>query len=137
MGNPKITPFTKVVLFAVLWFVTYTICFLTLKELSPDKVTGVILSLLPVITFALFIYSIIKGVASMDEVQIRVQMEAVVIAFSLGLLMIMTLGLLDLVIILNKEDWGYRHLVPYFVLFYFIGLLISKGKYNIDYDKHD
>jgi len=72
----------------------------------------------------------------MDEVQVRIQMEAVVIAFSLVLLMIMTLGLLDLVITVKKEDWGYRHLVPYFALFYFIGVVISKRKY-IDNEKHD
>ena len=133
----KMTPFSKVVMFAALWFVTYTICFLIIKKLSPDTVTGIILSILPVITFALFIYSIIKGVASMDEVQIRVQMEAVVIAFSLALLMIMTLGLLDLVVTLNKEDWGYRHLFPYFFIFYFIGLIISNRKYDIGNEKHD
>jgi hypothetical protein len=120
MEKTKLTPFSKVVLFAVLWFVTYTTCLLTIKKLSPGTTPGIILSLLPVITFALFIYSIIKGVASMDEVQIRVQMEAAVIAFSLGMLMIMTLGLLDLVVTLKKEDWGYRHLVPYFVVFYVI-----------------
>ena len=137
MEKIKITPFSKVVFFAVLWFVTYTICLFTIKKLSPDTVPGIILSLLPVITFALFVYSIIKGVTSMDEVQIRVQMEAAVIAFSLGLLMIMTLGLLDLVVALNKEDWGYRHLVPYFAIFYFVGLIISKRKYNIDNEEHD
>ena len=91
---------------------------------------GIILSFIPVVTFGLFIYSIIKGVASMDEMQIRVQMEAVVIAFSLVLLTLMTLGLLDLVITLKKEDWGYRHLFPYFAIFYFIGLIISKRKYD-------
>lgn len=137
MEKTKISPFNKVVLFAVLWFVTYTVCFLTIKELSPEKPIGIILSILPVITFALFIYSIIKGVTSMDEVQIRVQMEAAVIAFSLGLLLIMTLGLLDLVITLNKADWSYRHLVPFFAIFYFIGLIISKRKYNIDNEKLD
>ncbi|MGI8582717.1 MAG: hypothetical protein ACR2KX_10985, partial [Chitinophagaceae bacterium] len=105
MDKITISPFSKVVLFAVLWFVTYTICFLTLKKLSPDKTTGIILSFLPVVTFALFIYSIIRGVTSMDEVEIRIQMEAVVIAFSLALLTIMTLGLLDLVVVVNKEDW--------------------------------
>ncbi|HVG42338.1 MAG TPA: hypothetical protein VM888_12065 [Chitinophagaceae bacterium] len=125
--NPS---FNKVVLFAVLWIVTYSICFLTIKNLSPDIATGVVLSFLPVATFALFIYAIIKGVGSMDEVEIRIQMEATVIAFSLGLLALMTLGLLDLVITLKKEDWGYRHLVPYFTLFYIIGLIISKRKYN-------
>lgn len=137
MKKTKLSPYNKVALFAALWVVTYTVCLLTIKKLLPDTATGIVLSVLPVITFALFIYSIIKGVASMDEVQIRVQMEAAVIAFSLALLMMMTLGLLDLVITLNKEDWGYRHLVPYFAVFYFIGLLISKRKYDLNDEKHD
>ena len=130
MKKTSISPFNRVVLFALLWFVTYTICLLSIKNLNPGTTLGIFLSLLPVTTFALFIYSIIKGVASMDEVQIRVQMEAVVIAFSLSLLMLMTLGLLDLVIVLKKEDWGYRHLVTWFTMFYFTGLYISKRKYN-------
>ncbi len=73
----------------------------------------------------------------MDEVQIKLQMEAVIIAFSSGLLLLFTLGLLDLIIDLNKNDWGYRHLVPIFILFYFFGLFISKRKYNFDNEKHD
>jgi hypothetical protein len=73
----------------------------------------------------------------MDEVHIKVQLEAVVIAFSLGLLLLMTLGLLDLIISLNKDDWSYRYLVPLFIAFYFFGLFISKRKYNFDDEKHD
>lgn len=49
----------------------------------------------------------------------------------------MTMGLLDLVVVLNKEDWSFRHLVPIFVVFYFIGLFISKRKYNFDNEKHN
>lgn len=134
--NKKNGSFNRVVLFASLWFITYTICFISIKKLDPEVPTGIILSIFPVVTFAFFIYSIIKGVGTMDEVQIRIQMEAAVIAFSLSLLMIMTLGLLDLVVVLNKEDWGYRHLVPYFFIFYFIGLIISKLKYSYN-EKHD
>ncbi len=130
MNTTKKTSGYKTLLFAVLWVVTYSISLLSLKKLSLDTTTGIILSFLPVVTFALFIYHTIKGVASMDEVQIRIQMEAAVIAFSLGLLMLMTLGLLDLPVPLNKEDWGYRHLIPYFALFYFVGLFISKRKYS-------
>lgn len=137
MEKTNKTTGNKVVLFAALWLVTYIICLLIIKKFSPGTTAGIILSLLPVITFALFIYNIIKGVASMDEVQVRVQMEAAVIAFSLSLLLIMTLGLLDLVVTLNKENWGYRHLVPYFAILYFVGLIISKRKYNIDDEKHD
>ena len=130
MDKSKKTSNNKAAIFAVIWLVTYSISLLTIKKLSPDTTTGVILSLLPVVTFALFIYNFIKGAASMDEVQIRIHMEAAVIAFSLGLLMLMTLGLLDLVVTLNKEDWGYRHLVPFFAIFYFMGLFISKRKYK-------
>jgi len=38
---------------------------------------------------------------------------------------------------LNKNDWSYRYLVPFFVAFYFFGLFISKRKYNFDDEKHD
>jgi heme/copper-type cytochrome/quinol oxidase subunit 3 len=130
MDKSNKNQFGRVVFFAALWFAVYTVCFLTIKKGSPDKTLGIILALLPIVTFALFIYSIIRGVASMDEVHIRIQTEAVVIAFSLGLLTLMTLGLLDLVIEIKKEDWGHRHLVPYFALFYFIGLIVSKRKYG-------
>lgn len=137
MEKTKKTPRNKVALFAVLWLITYSVCLLIIKKLSPATATGIVLAILPVITFALFIYHLIKGVASMDEVQVKVQMEAAVIGFSLGLLLLMTLGLLDLVVILNKEDWSYRHLVPFFVTFYLVGLVISKRKYNFDDEKHD
>jgi hypothetical protein len=130
MDTTKRKPGRKVIFFAILWLVTYSLSLLVIKKLSPGETTGVVLSLLPVVTFALFIFALIRGIASMDEVQIRIQMEAAVIAFSLGLLLLMTLGLLDLVITLNKEDWGYRHLVPFFAFFYVTGLFISKRKYN-------
>ena len=71
----------------------------------------------------------------MDEVQIKVQMEAVVIAFSLGLTLLMTLGLIEIFIELNKDDWSLRHIIPLFIAFYFLGLFISKRKYNIDNEK--
>jgi hypothetical protein len=130
MEKSKKTTCKRVLLFGVLWVITYSLSLLAIKKLSPGTTAGVLISFLPVLTFALFIYSMIKDAAAMDEVQIRVQLEATVIAFSLGLLMLMTLGLLDLVVTLNKEDWGYRHLVPYFTIFYCIGLFISKRKYN-------
>lgn len=71
----------------------------------------------------------------MDEVQIKIQMEAVVLAFALGLLLVMTLGLIDLFIVLNPEDWSYRFLVPIFIAFYFLGLFIAKRKYNFEDEK--
>ena len=54
----------------------------------------------------------------MDEVQIKIQMEAFVFAFAMGLLILMTLGLMDLYIVLNQEDWSFRFLVPIFIILY-------------------
>ena len=127
----------RVFVYAVFWGVSYMGSLLALKSLTPEKEVGIVLSVIPVLAFSVFIYKFYRSIFFMDEVQIKIQMEAVVIAFTLGLLMLMTLGLLDLVITLNKEDWGYRHLVPYFVIFYFIGLFISKRKYNFDHEKLD
>ena len=121
---------SKILFYGILWAVVYIACLLIVKEFEPSKTVGFILSFMPTITFVLFIYHFIKGVGSMDEVERRIQLEAAVWGFTLGLLLIMTLGLLDLVVTLNKEDWGYRHLVPYFFVFYFFGIFISKRKYN-------
>lgn len=127
----------RVLVYAVVWCLSYLGSLFVLKSFELPKEVGIALTIITVLAFATFIYKYYRSVYFMDEVQIKVQMEAIVIAFSLGLLLIMTLGLLDLVITLNKENWGYRHLVPYFVLFYFIGLFISKLKYDIDNEKHD
>ena len=120
---------TKMLFFGIVWVATYLLCLLTVKELSPAKWLGITISLIPAVTFAFFIYHFIKKIRSMDEVERSIQLEATIWGFSLGLLMLMTLGALDLVVTLNKKDWGYLSLIPYFVLFYFIGLFISRRKY--------
>jgi hypothetical protein len=127
----------RVLVYAVIWCLSYLGSLFVLKSFELPEEVGIVLTIITVLAFATFIYKYYRSVYFMDEVQIKVQMEAIVIAFSLGLLLIMTLGLLDLVITLNKENWGYRHLVPYFVLFYFIGLFFSKRKYDINNEKHD
>jgi hypothetical protein len=121
---------SKVLFYSILWAITYIGCLFILKKLEPSKTLGLVLSFMPTITFALFIYNFIKAIDVMDEVERRIQLEAAVWGFSLGLLLLMTLGLLDLVVILNKEDWGYRLLIPYFFAFYLFGIFISRRKYH-------
>jgi len=121
---------SKILFYGILWAVVYIVCLVIVKKLEPSKTLGVVLSFMPTITFVLFIYNFIKGVGSMDEVERRIQLEATVWGFTLGILLLMTLGLLDMVVSLNKEDWGYRHLIPYFFVFYFLGIFISRRKYN-------
>ena len=127
----------RILIYAVIWSLSYVGSLFALKTLEIPTEAGIVLTVITVLAFALFIYKYYRSIFFMDEVQIKIQMEAVVIAFSLGLLLLMTLGLLDLVITLNKNDWSYRYLVPLFVAFYFFGLFISKRKYNFDDEKHD
>jgi hypothetical protein len=120
----------RILFYAILWAVVYIGCLLILKKSDPPKTAGIIISFLPTLTFGLFIYNFIRGVGAMDEVERRIQLEAAVWGFSLGLLLLMTLGLLDFVLPLKKEDWGYTHIIPYFFVFYFFGIFISRRKYN-------
>ena len=127
----------RVLVYAILWIASYTCSILTLKSFNLPVEVGLVLTIVTILAFSVFIYKYYRSIFFMDEVQIKIQMEAVIIAFSLGLMLLMTLGLLDLFITLNKEDWSYRHIVPLFATFYFTGLYISKRKYHYDHEKHD
>lgn len=127
----------RVYVYAVLWLISYAGSLMAIKKLNIEKEVGILLTIIPFLAFSLFIYKFYRSVIFLDEVQIKIQMESAVIGFTLGLLLLMTLGLLDLVVTLNREDWSYRHLVPYFTIFYFIGLFISKRKYNFENEKQD
>jgi hypothetical protein len=87
-------------------------------------------ALLPVVPTALFLWVFIAGIRSMDELQRRVHLEALVIAFPLAVLLLMTLGLLQLAITLPIEDWSYRHVWVYLPMFYFLGLAIAWRRYQ-------
>jgi len=130
MEKIKKTGGKKILLYGILWAVVYIGCLLLVKKTAPSQTVGIILSFMPTITFMLFIYNFIKGVGFMDEVERRIQLEAAVWGFSMGILLLMTLGLLDFVVTLKKEDWGFTHLIPFFFAFYFLGIIISRRKYN-------
>lgn len=108
----------------------YTICLLIIKRVDLPVKTGIGIALVPVLFFLIFLVFLIREVASMDELQRKIQTEAVVTAFLLGLLLLMTLGMLDRVVTLDRNDWGYLDLVPFMGLFYAIGWWIARRKYS-------
>jgi NAD/NADP transhydrogenase beta subunit len=125
----------RVLIYAILWCLSYVGSLFAIKSLQIPIEASVVLTFISVLAFALFIYKFFRSIVFMDEVQVKIQMEAVVLAFALGLLLVMTLGLIDLFIVLNPEDWSYRFLVPIFIVFYFLGLFIAKRKYNFEDEK--
>jgi hypothetical protein len=88
------------------------------------------IALVPVPMFVWVLLTVSRGVASMDELQRRIQLEALALAFPLTLLLIMTLGLLELAVGLNPDDWSYRHVWPMLFVFYFLGIARAKRRYE-------
>ena len=84
----------------------------------------------PVIPASLFLYFFITDMRNKDELQRRIQLEALALAYPLILLLILTLGLLELVVNLSPDDWSYRHLGPFVILFYVLGLWVSTRRYR-------
>lgn len=113
------------------WFLSYVVVRAAVE--SPQQFSRsslIAIVLLPVIPAAFFLFFFITDMRRKDELERRIQLEALALAYPLILLLLLTLGLLDLVIDLNPEDWGYRHLGPFVILFYVIGLWFSTRRYR-------
>ncbi len=131
MEKSKKTANRNSIIFALLYGVTYLPVVLLLKHRVFGQPISVIIALVPVITFSIFIFKLIKAFSVLDEVKQRVQLEAVVIGFSLTAMLIMILFLLSLSDISNPGWFGYADLLAYCWLFYFVGWFISKKKYGV------
>jgi len=119
------------IIYALIYGATYLPAAWLLKHQVVERPVSVIIAIVPVITFAIFIYKYIKAIGAMDEVKQRVQFEAVVIGFALMAMLLMVLFLLGLCGISNSLWFGYAYLTCYCWLFYFIGWIVSKRKYGV------
>jgi hypothetical protein len=97
-------------------------------ELAPWLRTTVALA--PVLPTALFLWLVVAGIRSLDELARRVHLEALAIAYPLAILLLWTLGLLQLAVQLSPDDWSYRHVWVYLPLFYFVGLAVAWRRYQ-------
>lgn len=131
MESSKRSTSQRSILFALIHGATYIPATWLLKHQYFTGPLTIIVAIIPIITFAIFIYQYIKAISVMDEVKQRIQFEAVVIGFSLTAMLVMLLFLLSLSGISNDGWFGYAHLVMYCWLFYFVGWFISKKRYGV------
>ncbi len=115
---------------ALLWGLSFMVSVFSLKNFGLPPSAGIGLIILNGLLFVIYIFASLKSFREMDEVQVRIHLEAVVIAFALSLLLFMTLGLADLFLPINKEKFTYLHIFPLLFFFYFFGLFISRSKYR-------
>jgi hypothetical protein len=98
----------------------------------PDLATAlkVGIALLPVPFFIWLLWAMMRYVGTLDELEQRIQLEALAIAFTSAMLLLMTLGLMQLAVKLSEHDWSYRHVWAYLPLAYYIGLMIARKRYQ-------
>jgi len=112
------------------WILAYFIARGILENDQLSDGLRLVVALVPIIPFALFLMSVLAGIRELDELQRRVHLEALAIAFPLTMLLLMSLGLVELVIPLSPDDWSYRHVWQFLPLFYFLGLAFTWRRYQ-------
>jgi hypothetical protein len=112
-----------------LWLGLYFVARLGLESTGLIPWQRVAIALMPVPFFMWFLWGVAQWIARSDELERLIQLEALAIAFPLTVVLIMTLGLLQIAIELSMDDWSYRHLWPIIYIFYLFGVIRARRRY--------
>lgn len=116
---------------AVLCGLTYFGARAVLEMDTLPTVWRVAAAIAPVPLFVWALVEIVRSSRQLDELQRRIHLEALALAYPLLLTMLMALGLLELAIPLNKQDWSYRHVWQMQGALYFLCLYIAQRRYGV------
>lgn len=100
-----------------------------IEKATPGSAVALLLALLPVPFFALLIWFFVRNVRALDELERRIQLEALALAFPVSLLVVFTAGLLDLAGFHGEQDWDLPRLWPLVLLPYWFGLWRARSRY--------
>jgi len=89
-----------------------------------------VIALVPVPFFLFFLLTELRLMRRLDELERHIQLEALALAFPAVLLLLLTLGLVELATPLSPADWSYRHVWIYCLGFYGIGVAVARRRYQ-------
>lgn len=113
----------------LLWMVTYAVS-RWLLEVVDGQALRVVIALLPTPVLAWFLWTWVRGVARMDELERRIELEALAFAFPISIIFFATLGLLDVVLTLDPNDFSLRNVWLMMPMLYYIGLWRAQRRYR-------
>jgi hypothetical protein len=114
-----------------LWIVTFLGARAVLDEsVQLPPWVKVAAALIPIVPTALVLWFVVSALRGLDELHRRVHLEALAVAYPLAILLLVTLGFLQLAIDLPAEDLSYRHIWVFLPCFYFVGLFIAWRRYR-------
>ncbi|HEX9565100.1 MAG TPA: hypothetical protein VF981_14050 [Gemmatimonadaceae bacterium] len=111
------------------WFIAWFGARIALESPAVPTWGRVIAALAPTPIAAAALLTIVRAARELDELEQRIQLEALAVAFVLAVLLLMTLGLLELAVTLNRDDWSYRHVWAMLPAMYFLGLTFARRRY--------
>jgi hypothetical protein len=87
-------------------------------------------AILPAVVFVVWVIACVGAARRMvDELERRIQLEALAFAFPCAFALLMALGLLELVVELPPDDLSYRHVWAALPICYLAGLTIARRRY--------
>jgi hypothetical protein len=119
-----------VALVVLLWVSVYLLARGALEMPGWPAAVRVVIAVAPVPLFVWLLFRLMKAVSNLDELERRIQLEALAMAFPLVFVLLMTLGLLELAVPLNPDDWSYRHVWALLPALYFFGLWRARRRYQ-------
>lgn len=119
------------VVVAAIWIATYFAARFVLDQgFAAPKGVKVAAALAPVAPTALLLWFVVSAIRGLDELHRKVHLEALAIAFPLSILMLVTLGFLQLAIELPVENFSYRHVWAFMPMIYFGSLAFAWRRYQ-------
>ena len=121
---------TRLLIRGLLWASVYLLARGLLELTIASAAARVAIALLPAPFFVYYLWTWMKGVGEMDELERRIELEALGFAFPAAIVVLMTIGLVDLAITLSPDDWSLHHVWLMLPLFYYAGLWRAKRRYQ-------
>ena len=115
---------------ASVWAVAYCVALFILRKLHVSSLVATIVAIAPILPFVLFLREYIAHIRSADELERRIQLESLAIAFPTTLVGLMLLGLLQIAIPLPEKDWSYRNVWTFLPVIYFTSVAIVSRRYH-------
>lgn len=111
----------------VLWVITYAGAHLLIEGDAVEGPARLVVACGPIVPFALLLHWVARGLADMDELHRKVNLEALAVSYPIAILMIMVMGLVDLAIGIRVEH--FHKAWVFLMLLYFTALWLAWRKY--------
>jgi len=115
---------------AALWAVTFVGARLWIEALEFGSGWVYVAAALPVLPFLGLVAALVRSTRDADELERRIQLEGLAVGFAFAILVLMVLGLLEVGVDLDRDNFAYRHVWAFLPLFYLVGVLRARRRYG-------